>query len=66
MNIMLAASKAKGQTIIENAAREPHIVDLANFLNSWVRMSGAQVRMLSKSVALSIFTALLIRFSRPD
>ena len=34
MNIMLAASKAKGQTIIENAAREPHIVDLANFLNS--------------------------------
>ena len=40
MNIMLAASKAKGQTIIENAAREPHIVDLANFLNSM----GADVR----------------------
>ena len=34
MNIMLAASKAKGQTIIENAAREPHVVDVANFLNS--------------------------------
>ena len=34
MNIMLAASKAKGQTIIENAAREPHVVDLANFLNA--------------------------------
>lgn len=34
MNIMLAAVKAEGQTVIENAAKEPHIVDLANFLNS--------------------------------
>lgn len=34
MNAMLAAVKAQGLTIIENAAREPHIVDLANFLNS--------------------------------
>ncbi len=34
MNVMLAAVKAKGTTIIENAAREPHIVDLANFLNT--------------------------------
>lgn len=34
INIMLAACKAKGLTVIENAAREPHIVDLANFLNS--------------------------------
>ncbi|MBQ8648498.1 MAG: UDP-N-acetylglucosamine 1-carboxyvinyltransferase [Clostridia bacterium] len=34
INIMLAATKVKGLTIIENAAREPHIVDLANFLNS--------------------------------
>ncbi len=34
INIMLAAVKARGLTIIENAAREPHIVDLANFLNS--------------------------------
>jgi len=34
VNIMLAAAKARGMTIIENAAREPHIVDLANFLNS--------------------------------
>jgi len=40
MNIMLAAVKAEGQTIIENAAKEPHIVDLANFLNSM----GAQIR----------------------
>jgi UDP-N-acetylglucosamine 1-carboxyvinyltransferase len=34
INIMLAAVKAKGLTVIENAAREPHIVDLANLLNS--------------------------------
>ncbi len=34
INIMLAATKVKGLTVIENAAREPHIVDLANFLNS--------------------------------
>ncbi len=34
INIMLAAVKARGVTILENAAREPHVVDLANFLNS--------------------------------
>ncbi len=34
VNIMLAAAKARGLTVIENAAKEPHIVDLANFLNS--------------------------------
>ncbi len=34
VNIMLAATLAEGQTVIENAAREPHIVDLANFLNT--------------------------------
>ena len=40
INIMLAAVRARGLTIIENAAKEPHIVDLANFLNSM----GADVR----------------------
>ena len=40
INIMLAAVKARGLTVIENAAKEPHIVDLANFLNSM----GADVR----------------------
>ena len=40
MNVMLAAVKADGVTVIENAAREPHIVDLANFLNTM----GAQIR----------------------
>lgn len=39
-NVMLAAVKAKGLTIIENAAKEPHIVDLANFLSAM----GADVR----------------------
>ena len=34
INIMMAASMAEGYTIIENAAREPHVVDVANFLNS--------------------------------
>ena len=42
MNIILAAVKAKGLTVIENAAREPHVVDLANFLNSMgANISGA-------------------------
>ena len=40
INIMIAAVKARGLTIIENAAKEPHIVDLANFLNSM----GADIR----------------------
>lgn len=34
MNVMLAAVKAAGVTVMENVAKEPHIVDLANFLNS--------------------------------
>lgn len=40
VNIMLAAARARGLTIIENAAKEPHIVDLANFLNAM----GANIR----------------------
>ena len=40
MNIMLAAVLAEGTTIIDNAAKEPHIVDLANFLNKL----GADIR----------------------
>lgn len=42
INAMLAAVKATGLTVIENAAKEPHIVDLANFLNSCgANISGA-------------------------
>lgn len=40
VNVMLSAVKAEGTTVIENAAKEPHIVDLANFLNS----CGADIR----------------------
>ncbi|MBO4356373.1 MAG: UDP-N-acetylglucosamine 1-carboxyvinyltransferase [Clostridia bacterium] len=40
VNIILAAVLAEGQTVIENAAREPHIVDLSNFLN----MCGADIK----------------------
>ncbi|MCL2857003.1 MAG: UDP-N-acetylglucosamine 1-carboxyvinyltransferase [Oscillospiraceae bacterium] len=40
INVMLAAVRAKGLTILENVAKEPHIVDLANFLNTM----GADVR----------------------
>lgn len=40
INVMLAAVKAKGQTVIENAAREPEIIDVATFLNNM----GAKVR----------------------
>ena len=40
INIMMAASMAEGKTIIENAAKEPHVVDVANFLNSM----GAKIR----------------------
>jgi len=40
INVMLAAVKAKGLTVLENVAKEPHIVDLANFLNSM----GADIR----------------------
>lgn len=42
INIMLAATLIPGQTIIEHAAKEPHIVDLANFLNTMgARINGA-------------------------
>lgn len=40
INVMLAASRAQGNTIIYNAAKEPHVVDTANFLNSM----GARIR----------------------
>lgn len=40
INVMLAASRAKGNTMIYNAAKEPHVVDTANFLNSM----GARIR----------------------
>ncbi|MBQ4043306.1 MAG: UDP-N-acetylglucosamine 1-carboxyvinyltransferase [Clostridia bacterium] len=47
INIMLAAVTAEGTTLIDNPAREPHIVDLANFLNTCgARISGAGTDMI--------------------
>lgn len=54
INIMMAAAMAEGNTVIENAAKEPHVVDMANFLNSMganikgagtdvIRIKGVQV-----------------------
>ena len=46
INVMMAAAMAEGQTIIENAAKEPHVVDVANFLNSMgavIRGAGTDV-----------------------
>ena len=40
INVMMAAAMAEGQTVLENVAKEPHIVDVANFLNNM----GARVR----------------------
>ncbi|MDO4544473.1 MAG: UDP-N-acetylglucosamine 1-carboxyvinyltransferase [Clostridia bacterium] len=40
INVMLAACKAEGQTILQNVAKEPHVVDVANFLN----MMGASIK----------------------
>lgn len=50
INIMMAASMAEGKTIIENAAKEPHVVDVANFLNSMganIRGAGTDVVRIS-------------------
>ncbi len=46
INVMIAAARAPGQTIIENANMEPHIVDVANFLNSM----GADIRGAGTSI----------------
>lgn len=46
INIMMAAAMADGKTVIENAAKEPHVVDVANFLNSmgaYIRGAGTDV-----------------------
>ena len=50
INVMLAAALAEGKTVIENAAKEPHIVDVANFLNAMgakIRGAGTDVRSIT-------------------
>ena len=47
INVMMAATLAEGETIIENAAKEPHVVDVANFLNSMgANIKGAGTDMI--------------------
>ncbi len=50
MNAIMAAVLAKGKTVIKNAAREPHVVDLANFLN----LMGANIRGAGSSAPIEI------------
>ena len=63
VNIMLAAVKARGLTIIENAAREPHIVDLASFLILWGQTLRVQVLTLLKSEVSVHSTVVSIQLS---
>jgi UDP-N-acetylglucosamine 1-carboxyvinyltransferase len=56
INLMLAAVKAEGTTVIENAAKEPHVVDIANFLNSMganIKGAGTDVIKVKGVSALS-------------
>ena len=58
INIMLAASRAKGMTIIENAAKEPHVVDVAQFLNQMgANIKGAGTDMI-KIIGVDHFKAV--------
>ena len=50
INIMMAAAMADGKTVIENAAKEPHVVDVANFLNSM----GANIRGAGTDVIIIV------------
>ena len=64
INIMLAASRAKGMTIIENAAKEPHVVDVAQFLNQMgANIKGAGTDMI-KIIGVDRFRQLIMRSSR--
>src|SRR5699024_7337463 len=59
INIMLAASRAKGTTVIENAAREPEIIDIAMLLNKMVLRLKVWVLLLSVSKVWTRCTVLL-------
>lgn len=64
INVMIAAVLAKGNTVIDNAAREPHIVDLANFLNTCgAKITGGGDPVLSASAVLKNCTAVPIPLS---
>ena len=63
INIMMAAAMADGKTVIENAAKEPHVVDVANFLNSMganIRGAGTDVIRIVIPKHLEATTAKLL------
>lgn len=63
INIMLAACRAEGKTVINNAAREPHVVDVANFLNTMganIRGAGTNVIRITGCDALHGCTYAII------
>ena len=65
MNAMLAAVMADGQTILENVAREPHIVDLANCLNMMgADIHGAGTDVIKIRGVKQLHGAVIIRSSR--
>lgn len=56
INIMMAAVFAKGRTVLENVAKEPHVVDVANFLNSMgARIKGAGTDMIRIDGVTSLY-----------
>lgn len=68
INVMLASVLAEGTTVIDNAAKEPHVVDVANFLNTMgadVRGAGTDVIKINGVEKLSR-KYYLFRCSRPN
>ena len=57
---LMSAALAKGTTVLENAAREPEVVDWPMFLFPWVQKSQAMVQTALKSRVLSVCTALIM------
>ena len=58
INIMMAAALAEGQTIIENVAKEPHVVDVANFLNSMganIKGAGTEYSIIPDQIEAGTF-----------
>ena len=67
INIMMAASMADGRTIIENCAREPHVVDVANFLNSMgANIKGAGTDVIRIRGVQKLHRTELFDHSGPD
>ena len=63
INIMMAATMAEGETILENVAKEPHVVDVANFLNSM----GANIKVEGNTAIIDGVEKLTgARVSAPD